>query len=160
MVHRFGVTSNIPAYLPVALGAAESTLKKSRLIFPSFPTTAFASPRAHPQSLNADALPCGRTAAVSEVIDKNTARTMMILLRASPTMEQARPQNNSTLRSAEKPEPPATSPTPGSSAQPFRHLRRVVGYDSRQSLAKRKPAPRLPSHLDDLHESSHRRKGY
>ena len=47
MAHRFGVTTDIPAYLPIALGAAEITLAGTgRLPTPSSPTTAFASSRA------------------------------------------------------------------------------------------------------------------
>src|SRR5207253_10550842 len=35
--HRFGITSNIPAYLPVALGAAEITLFEQTSAFSVFP---------------------------------------------------------------------------------------------------------------------------
>ena len=45
VAHRFGVTSNIPPYLPVALGAVEITLQEQVASTPSFPTTASASPR-------------------------------------------------------------------------------------------------------------------
>ena len=42
MAHRFGVTSNIPAYLPIALGAAGITLRSRSRPTRSSPTTASA----------------------------------------------------------------------------------------------------------------------
>ena len=41
--HRFGVTSNLPPYLPVALGSAEITLLEQTARIAFFPMTAFAS---------------------------------------------------------------------------------------------------------------------
>ena len=35
--HRFGITSNIPAYLPIALGAAEVTLIEQTSAYSVFP---------------------------------------------------------------------------------------------------------------------------
>ena len=35
--HRFGITSNLPAYLPVALGAAEITLLEQTSAYRAFP---------------------------------------------------------------------------------------------------------------------------
>ena len=52
MAHRFGVTSNIPPYLPVALGAVEITLEEQVASYAVFPNDG--SPRGaapHPQSL-------------------------------------------------------------------------------------------------------------
>ena len=84
MVHRFGVTSNIPAYLPVALGAAEITLEEQVASYSVFPNDGIrVTPRLIRKVSNADGITLWEEPpAVNEVIDKNTARTMMILLRA------------------------------------------------------------------------------
>ena len=37
MAHRFGVTTDIPAYLPIALGAAEITLEEQVTSYSVFP---------------------------------------------------------------------------------------------------------------------------
>ena len=61
VAHRFGVTSNIPPYLPVALGAVEITLRSRWRRTRSFPTTASASRRASSaKSQMPTASRCGR----------------------------------------------------------------------------------------------------
>jgi penicillin-binding protein 1A len=84
MAHRFGVTSNIPAYLPVALGAAEITLEEQVASYSVFPNDGIrVSPRLIRKVSNADGITLWEDApAVNEVIDQQTARTMMVLLRA------------------------------------------------------------------------------
>jgi penicillin-binding protein 1A len=75
MAHRFGVTSNIPAYLPVALGAVEITLEEQVAPTPSFPTTASASPRAwSAKSPTPTALPSGKTPPPSTKSSASTLR--------------------------------------------------------------------------------------
>ena len=84
MAHRFGVTSNIPAYLPVALGAAEITLEEQVASFSVFPNDGIrVKPRLIRKVSNADGITLWQDApAVDEIISQQTARTMMTLFRA------------------------------------------------------------------------------
>ena len=84
LAHRFGVTSNIPAYLPVALGAAEITLNEQVASYAVFPNDGIrVTPRLVRKVSNADGITLWEDApTVNEVIDQQTARTMMTLLRA------------------------------------------------------------------------------
>jgi penicillin-binding protein 1A len=83
VAHRFGVTSNIPAYLPVALGAVEITLEEQVASYAVFPNDGVrVAPRLIRKVSNADGVELWQeTPAVDEVIDQQTARTMMTLLR-------------------------------------------------------------------------------
>jgi penicillin-binding protein 1A len=84
LAHRFGVTSNIPAYLPVALGAVEITLEEQVASYSVFPNDGIrVTPRLIRKVSNADGIVLWEDApAVKEVIDQPTARTMMGMLRA------------------------------------------------------------------------------
>ena len=84
MTHRFGVTSNIPAYLPIAIGAVEITLNEQVASYSVFPNDGIrVTPRLIRKVSNADGFTLWEDApTVNEVIDQQTARTMMILLRA------------------------------------------------------------------------------
>ena len=83
VAHRFGVTSTIPAYLPVALGAVEITLAEQVASYAVFPNDGIRiAPRFIRKVSNADGFTLWQdTPAVNEVIDRQTARTMMTLLR-------------------------------------------------------------------------------
>jgi penicillin-binding protein 1A len=83
MAHRFGVTSNIPAYLPIALGAAEITLDEQVTSYSVFPNDGIrVKPRLIRKVSNADGITLWEEApAVDEIISQQTARTMMTLLR-------------------------------------------------------------------------------
>jgi penicillin-binding protein 1A len=83
MAHRFGVTSNIPAYLPVALGAVEITLEEQVASYSVFPNDGIrVTPRLVRKVSNADGITLWEERpTVSQVIDQQTARTMMILLQ-------------------------------------------------------------------------------
>jgi penicillin-binding protein 1A len=83
VAHRFGVTTNIPAYLPVALGAVEITLEQQVASYAVFPNDGIrVEPRLIRKVSNADGIPLWADApAVNEVIDEQTARTMMTMLR-------------------------------------------------------------------------------
>ena len=83
VAHRFGVTSNIPPYLPVALGAVEITLEEQVASYAVFPNDGIrVAPRLVRKVSNADGIELWReTPAVDEVIGQQTARTMMALLR-------------------------------------------------------------------------------
>ena len=84
LAHRFGVTTNIPAYLPIALGAVEITLEEQVASYSVFPDDGIrVSPRLVRKVSNADGITLWEDPpSVDEVIDQQTARTMMILLRA------------------------------------------------------------------------------
>jgi len=83
MAHRFGVTSNIPAYLPVALGAVEITLQEQVASYSVFPNEGVrVTPRLVRKVSNADGITLWEAPpSINEVIDQRTARTMMIFLR-------------------------------------------------------------------------------
>jgi penicillin-binding protein 1A len=71
VAHRFGVTSNIPAYLPVALGAVEITLEEQVASYAVFPNDGIrVTAAAHPQSFQRRRhhAVAGDTPAVNEVI--------------------------------------------------------------------------------------------
>jgi penicillin-binding protein 1A len=84
MAHRFGVTSNIPAYLPVALGAVEISLEEQVASYSVFPNDGIrVAPHLIRKVSNADGIALWEDRpAVSQVIDQETARTMMTLLQA------------------------------------------------------------------------------
>jgi penicillin-binding protein 1A len=84
MAHRFGVTSDIPPYLPVALGAAGITLKEQVNSYSVFPNDGIrVTPRLIRKVSNYDGITLWQDRpAVNEVISEQTARSMMILLRA------------------------------------------------------------------------------
>ena len=82
--HKFGVTTDIPAYLPVALGAAEITLEEQVTSYSVFPNDGIrVKPRLIRKVTNADGITLWEDApAVDEIISQQTARTMMSLFRA------------------------------------------------------------------------------
>jgi len=84
MAHRFGVTSYIPPYLPIAIGAVEITLEEQVASYSVFPNDGLrVKPRLIRKVSNADGMTLWEEPpSVDEVIDQPTARTMMILLRA------------------------------------------------------------------------------
>jgi penicillin-binding protein 1A len=83
MAHRFGVTSNIPAYLPVALGAVEITLQEQVASYSVFPNEGVrVTPRLVRKVSNADGITLWEAPpSINEVIDQRTAHTMMTFLR-------------------------------------------------------------------------------
>ena len=86
--HRFGVVSNIPAFLPIAIGAADLSLYEQVQSYSVFPNDGI---RIEPHTIRkvtqADGLPLDEPAAqVSEVISVETARTMMQFLQAVTRM--------------------------------------------------------------------------
>jgi penicillin-binding protein 1A len=88
MAHRFGVTSNIPAYLPVAIGSADISLAEQVGAYSVFPNDGI---RIEPHTIRrvtqADGLPLDQTPPeVKEVISVETARTMMEFLQAVTRM--------------------------------------------------------------------------
>jgi penicillin-binding protein 1A len=82
--HRFGVTSDLPAFLPVAIGAADITLYEQVGAYSVFPNDGIRiEPHYIRKVTQADGLPFDqRPTEVTEVISVETARTMMQLLQA------------------------------------------------------------------------------
>jgi penicillin-binding protein 1A len=82
--HRFGVTSNIPAFLPVAIGSADISLSEQVGAYSVFPNDGILiEPHTIRKVTQADGLPLDqKPPQVTEVISVETARTMMQLLQA------------------------------------------------------------------------------
>ncbi len=84
--HRFGVTSKIPEYLPVALGAVEITLGEQVAAYSVFPNDGMrVSPRLIRKVTDADGVPLGEPAVSQSsgaATTPRTARTMVRFLRA------------------------------------------------------------------------------
>jgi penicillin-binding protein 1A len=84
MAHRFGVTSDIPAFLPVAIGAADITLAEQVGAYSVFPNDGIRiAPHYIRRVTQADGLPLQQQRPkVNEVISLDVAREMMVLLQA------------------------------------------------------------------------------
>jgi penicillin-binding protein 1A len=84
VAHRFGVTSTIPPYLPVALGAVEISLEEQVASYSVFPNDGIrVKPRFIRKVSNADGITLWEEPpAITEVISQQTARTMLVLLQA------------------------------------------------------------------------------
>jgi penicillin-binding protein 1A len=83
VAHQFGITSSIPAFLPVALGAVEVTLKEQVAAYSAFPNDGLRiAPRLVRRVTDADGSVIAEDKSeVSEATSAKTARTMMVLLR-------------------------------------------------------------------------------
>jgi penicillin-binding protein 1A len=86
--HRFGVTSNIPPYLPVAIGSADISLYEQVQAYSVFPNDGIRiEPHYIRRVTQADGLPLDEPPPqVNEVISVETARTMMEFLQAVTRM--------------------------------------------------------------------------
>ena len=84
MAHQFGVTSDIPPFLPIALGAVGITLEEQVASYSVFPNDGIrVAPHLVRKVSNADGIVLWQDKpAVKEVISQQTARTMMTLLEA------------------------------------------------------------------------------
>jgi len=84
LTHRFGVTSDIPPYLPIALGAAGITLEQQVDSYSVFPNDGIrVTPRLIRKVSNYDGITLWQDRPeVNEVISQQTARSMMVLLQA------------------------------------------------------------------------------
>ena len=82
--HRFGVTSDIPPYLPIALGAVGITLEQQVASYAVFPNHGLrVAPRLIRSVQNADGITLWQDpSAVRQVIRDKTAQAMMVLLEA------------------------------------------------------------------------------
>jgi penicillin-binding protein 1A len=82
--HRFGITSELPVALPVAIGAADITLYEQVGAYSVFPNDGIRiEPHYIRKVTQADGLPLDEAPTqVDEVISVETARTMMLFLQA------------------------------------------------------------------------------
>ncbi len=82
VAHRFGVTTPIPPYLPIALGAVEISLDEQVASYAVFPNDGIrVAPRLIRRVTNADGIVLWEDKPkVDEVISQQTARTMMTML--------------------------------------------------------------------------------
>ena len=84
VAQRFGITSTLPPFLPIAIGAADITLAEQVGAYAVFPNDGI---RIEPHTIRQVTQPDGvpletRNPEVKEVISVDTAREMMILLQA------------------------------------------------------------------------------
>jgi penicillin-binding protein 1A len=86
--HRFGITSNIPAFLPVAIGSADISLAEQVGAYSVFPNDGIhIEPHTIRRVTQADGLPMNqKPPLVTEAISVETARTMMQFLQAVTRM--------------------------------------------------------------------------
>lgn len=84
VARRFGVTSPLPNYLPVAIGAADITLEEQVASYSVFPNDGIRiAPHYIRKVVTVDGTPLEqRTSGVREVISVDIARKMMLLLQA------------------------------------------------------------------------------
>ncbi len=84
LAHRFGVTTDIPPYLPIALGAAEITLEQQVASYAVFPNDGIrVEPRLIRKVENYDGITLWQDRPeINEVISQQTARSMMTLFQA------------------------------------------------------------------------------
>ncbi len=151
--HRFGVTSNIPAYLPVALGAVEITLREQVAAYSVFPNDGIRiAPRLVRRVTTADGIPMAEDPPhVEEVISAKTARTMMIFLK-----EVTRSGTGAAAAALNHPLGGKTGTTSDFTDAWFLGFSPSItcgvwmGYDSRQSLGEKETGARaaLPIWMD------------
>ncbi|HWA95604.1 MAG TPA: PBP1A family penicillin-binding protein [Terracidiphilus sp.] len=153
MAHRFGVTTDIPPYLPVALGAAEITLEQQVDSYSVFPNDGIRiTPRLIRKVSNSDGITLWEPRPeIDQVISEQTARSMMTLLQAVV--------NHGTGAAASTLKHPLGGKTGTTSDftdawflgfSPSVTCGVWVGYDSRQSLGPKETGARaaLPIWMD------------
>ena len=87
VAHRFGITRDIPPYLPVALGSVEVTLAQQVAAYSSFPNDGVrVTPHLLRRVTNADGMTLSEDQAeVNESTNAKTARTMLLLMQQVTT---------------------------------------------------------------------------
>ena len=155
-VHRFGVTSDIPAYLPVALGAAEITLQQQVDSYSVFPNDGIrVTPRLIRKVSNSDGITLWQDRPeINPVISQQTARSMMLLLRAvtdhgtgAAVAELQHPLGGKTGTTSDFTDAWFLGFSPSVTCGVW------VGFDSRQSLGEKETGARaaLPIWITFMH---------
>ena len=143
--HRFGVTSNIPNYLPVALGAVEITLEQQVGAYSVFPNDGvLIEPHLIRKVANSDGMTISEDSAkVKEVISTRTARVMMTLFQEAvhtgTAIEAAKlnhPLGGKTGTTSDYTDAWFIGFSPSVTCGVW------VGYDSRQSLGEKETGAR------------------
>jgi penicillin-binding protein 1A len=153
MAHRFGVTSNIPAYLPIALGAAEITLEEQVQSYSVFPNDGIrVKPRLIRKVSNADGIALWQDSpSVDEIISQQTARTMITLFRdvtahgtGAAVAQMNHPLGGKTGTTSDFTDAWFLGFSPSITCGVW------VGYDSRESLGEKETGARaaLPIWMD------------
>jgi penicillin-binding protein 1A len=153
VAHRFGVTSTIPAYLPIAIGAVEITLQEQVAAYSVFPNDGLrVTPRLIRKVENADGITLWeQPPAVNEVISQQTARTMMTLLEAvtahgtgAATAQLNHPFGGKTGTTSDYTDAWFLGFSPSVTCGVW------VGFDSRESLGKKETGAKtaLPIWMD------------
>lgn len=156
--HRFGVTSNMPAYLPVALGAVEITLNEQVASYSVFPNDGVrVTPRLLRKVSNADGITLWEQApAVREVTSQDTARTMMRLLKqviccgtGAAASQLKHPFGGKTGTTSDYTDAWFMGFSPSITCGVW------VGFDSRQSLGEKETGAKaaLPIWMDFMREA-------
>ena len=163
MAHKFGVTTNIPAYLPIALGAVEITLEEQVASYSVFPNDGIrVKPRLIRKVSNADGITLWEDPSqVDEVISQQTARTMMTFLRAvtahgtgAAAAQLNHPVGGKTGTTSDYTDAWFLGFSPSVTCGVW------VGFDSRESLGEKETgAQGRAAHLDDVHEAGRHRQG-
>ena len=138
--HKFGITENIPPFLPVALGSAEVTLEQQTAAYSVFPNDGIrVAPRLVRRVVSADGVPLTTdTSDVAEVISQKTARTMMEFFRGVTSEGTA-----ASLRTLNHPLGGKTGTTNDFTDAWFMGFSPSItcgvwtGYDDRQSLGEK-----------------------
>jgi penicillin-binding protein 1A len=153
VAHRFGITRDIPPYLPVALGSVEVTLAQQVAAYSSFPNDGVrVTPHLLRRVTNADGMPLSEDQAeVNESTDAKTARTMMVLMQQVTTSGTA-----AAARALNHPLGGKTGTTSDFTDawflgfSPSMTCGVWMGYDTRQSLGDKETGARaaLPIWMD------------
>ena len=151
--HRFGITSNIPAFLPVAIGSADITLAEQVGAYSVFPNDGIRiEPHYIRRVTEADGTPLHEMPTeVKEVISLETARTMMQLLRAvvmqgtgAAASQLKHPLGGKTGTTNDYTDAWFVGFSPGVTCGTW------IGFDDRQSLGEKETGARaaLPMWMD------------
>ncbi len=150
---RFGITSNLPAFLPVAIGSADITLAEQVGAYSVFPNDGIRiEPHYIRRVTEGDGTPLKEIApVVKEVISVDTARTMMQLLRAVVTQgtggaaaQLKHPLGGKTGTTNDYTDAWFVGFSPGVTCGTW------IGFDDRQSLGEKETGARaaLPMWID------------
>jgi penicillin-binding protein 1A len=153
VAHRFGITRDIPPYLPVALGSVEVTLAQQVAAYSSFPNDGVrVTPHLLRRVTNADGMTLSEDQAeVNESTNAKTARTMLLLMQQVTTSGTA-----AAARALKHPMGGKTGTTSDFTDAWFLGFSPSVtcgvwmGYDTRQSLGDKETGARaaLPIWMD------------
>jgi penicillin-binding protein 1A len=153
VAHQFGITTNIPAFLPVALGSVEVTLEQQVAAYAAFPNDGIRiAPRLIRRVTTAEGAPLmDDSPQVTEATTAKVARTMMVMLRevthggtASAAAALNHPLGGKTGTTSDFTDAWFIGFSPSTTCGVW------VGYDSRESLGDKETGARaaLPVWLD------------